>query len=48
MRPGRFDRHVAVPLPDILGRVQIIKHHMKGVRISSGQYLVAMFLCSTV
>ncbi|KAF9053689.1 ATP-dependent metallopeptidase Hfl [Hymenopellis radicata] len=34
VRPGRFDRHVAVPLPDILGRVQIIKHHMKGVRIS--------------
>ncbi|KAL1686388.1 peptidase family M41-domain-containing protein [Schizophyllum commune] len=35
-RPGRFDRHIAVPLPDIRGRVQIIKHHMKGVKIGEG------------
>ncbi|KAL1746381.1 peptidase family M41-domain-containing protein [Schizophyllum fasciatum] len=35
-RPGRFDRHIAVPLPDIRGRVQIIQHHMKGVKIGEG------------
>lgn len=31
VRPGRFDKKVAVPLPDIVGRTQILAHHMKGV-----------------
>ncbi|KAG5641287.1 hypothetical protein DXG03_005578, partial [Asterophora parasitica] len=35
VRPGRFDRIIAVPLPDIRGRVQILKHHMKGVTTST-------------
>ncbi|KXN89262.1 ATP-dependent zinc metalloprotease FTSH 5, mitochondrial [Leucoagaricus sp. SymC.cos] len=34
VRPGRFDRIVAVPLPDIRGRVQILQHHMCGVTTS--------------
>ena len=34
LRPGRFDRQVIVPLPDIRGREQILKVHMKKVRIS--------------
>ncbi|MBW1840253.1 MAG: ATP-dependent zinc metalloprotease FtsH [Deltaproteobacteria bacterium] len=29
MRPGRFDRQVVVPLPDIKGREGILKVHMK-------------------
>ena len=29
MRPGRFDRQVHVPLPDIRGREQILKVHMR-------------------
>ncbi len=31
MRPGRFDRQVVVPLPDIRGREQIIMVHMRTV-----------------
>jgi ATP-dependent metalloprotease len=34
VRPGRFDRHISVPLPDIRGRVQILLHHMKDVTTS--------------
>lgn len=34
-RPGRFDRHVVVPLPDVRGRVQIIKHHLKNVKVEA-------------
>ncbi|CAD6578254.1 MAG: hypothetical protein TREMPRED_002141 [Tremellales sp. Tagirdzhanova-0007] len=31
-RPGRFDRHVVVGLPDVRGRVEILKHHMGEVQ----------------
>src|SRR5690349_20154803 len=34
MRPGRFDRQVVVPLPDIRGREQILQVHMRKVPIS--------------
>jgi len=34
LRPGRFDRQVYVPLPDIRGREQILKVHMRKVPIS--------------
>ncbi len=33
LRPGRFDRQVHVPLPDIRGRDQILKVHMKKVPV---------------
>ena len=32
MRPGRFDRQVVVPLPDIRGREQILKVHMRRIK----------------
>ncbi len=34
LRPGRFDRQVHVPLPDIRGREQILKVHMRKVPLA--------------
>ena len=34
LRPGRFDRQVVVPLPDIRGRALILKVHMRKVPVS--------------
>ena len=34
LRPGRFDRQVVVPNPDILGREKILKVHMKKVPLA--------------
>ena len=34
LRPGRFDRQVTVPLPDIRGREQVLKVHMRQVPIA--------------
>lgn len=33
LRPGRFDRHIAVPTPDLKGREQILKVHARNVKI---------------
>ena len=35
LRPGRFDRQVVVGLPDVRGREQILKVHMRKVPIAS-------------
>lgn len=35
LRPGRFDRQVVVPLPDIRGREQILNVHMKKVPVAT-------------
>jgi len=35
LRPGRFDRQVTVPLPDIRGREQILQVHMKKTPLSN-------------
>ena len=33
LRPGRFDRQVVVPLPDIIGRQKILKIHAKKISL---------------
>ncbi|HHB93081.1 MAG TPA: ATP-dependent zinc metalloprotease FtsH [Thioploca sp.] len=35
LRPGRFDRQVVVPLPDIRGREQILKIHMQKIPVAN-------------
>ncbi|HEX7915404.1 ATP-dependent zinc metalloprotease FtsH [Rudaea sp.] len=35
LRPGRFDRQVVVPLPDLRGREQILKVHMRKVPLAA-------------
>jgi cell division protease FtsH len=34
LRPGRFDRQITVPSPDIIGREQILNVHIKKVKIA--------------
>ncbi len=33
IRPGRFDRQISVPFPDLKGRVEILKVHAKKVKL---------------
>ena len=39
IRPGRFDKHVDVPMPDIGGRKAILGHYAKKVRGVKNQFL---------
>lgn len=34
-RPGRFDRHISVDLPDVRGRIAILKHHARKLKLST-------------
>jgi cell division protease FtsH len=36
LRPGRFDRHISVSLPDIAGREQILNVHASKVKMGEG------------
>jgi len=35
LRPGRFDRHIAIPPPDIRGREEILKVHTRKIKLAS-------------
>jgi len=42
LRPGRFDRQVVVPLPDIVGREQILKIHAKKISLGPNVKLITI------
>ena len=42
LRPGRFDRQIAVDAPDMKGRHQILKVHAKGKPMATGVDLLAV------
>lgn len=35
-RPGRFDRMIVLPLPDVVGRAAILRVHARGKRVEAG------------
>ncbi|MDX6769887.1 MAG: ATP-dependent zinc metalloprotease FtsH [Elusimicrobiota bacterium] len=36
LRPGRFDRQIQVPVPDLKGREAVLKVHAQGVKVAEG------------
>ena len=42
LRPGRFDRHVALDAPDLRGREQILRVHVKDVKLAPSVDLTAL------
>ena len=42
LRPGRFDRQIAVDVPDLIGRHDVLKVHAKGKPIAEGVDLLAV------
>jgi len=40
-RPGRFDRHINVDLPDVRGRIAILKHHASKLKLAKNVDLEA-------
>ena len=42
LRPGRFDRQIAVEVPDLIGRHDVLKVHAKGKPIAEGVDLLAV------
>ena len=42
LRPGRFDRHVAIDRPDLIGRRQILEVHAKHVKLAADVDLAAL------
>ncbi|MBI2353065.1 ATP-dependent zinc metalloprotease FtsH [Candidatus Dependentiae bacterium] len=33
LRPGRFDRHIEVPVPDLISREEILRVHLKKIKV---------------
>lgn len=46
MRPGRFDRQIYVPAPDIKGRASIFKVHLKNLKTNLDKLELARKMAS--
>lgn len=46
LRPGRFDRHIAIDLPDIKGRVDIFKVHLEVIKTNENKAEIAKRLAA--
>src|SRR3989338_1193533 len=42
LRPGRFDRQVVVPMPDLKGREEILRVHAKNIKLGPGVDLTVL------
>ncbi len=42
LRPGRFDRHIVIDRPDLRGREEILKVHIKNIKLAPGVDLTAI------
>lgn len=40
VRPGRFDTKITVPMPDVKGRHDILKLHLKNVQVAEGMFVL--------
>lgn len=40
VRPGRFDTKITVPMPDVKGRHDILKLHLKNVQVADGMFVL--------
>jgi ATP-dependent metalloprotease len=48
IRPGRFDRTVVVPLPDVRGRMEILRHHMRNIGYDKAQVDITTLARGTI
>ncbi|GAA5931414.1 i-AAA protease YME1 [Sporobolomyces koalae] len=48
VRPGRFDRHVVVPLPDVRGRMEILRHHLRNIGYDKQKVDVSIIARGTI
>ena len=44
LRPGRFDRHIIVDVPDVRGRIGILKVHAKNILLKNLSVFILYFI----
>ena len=44
IRPGRFDTHVQIPMPDVRARYNILKVHAKKIKLAPGKRCITLYV----